>query len=91
MIFSDIEYQMFDEFDVDYVCPCDRERYLRALVSLNDADMDELRREGKDIETGCMFCGKKYNFGIDEIERERKLRREKSEKSESEAEKNKKE
>ena len=91
MIFSDIEYQMFDEFDVDYVCPCDRERYLRALVSLNDADMDELHREGKDIETGCMFCGKKYNFGIDEIERERKLRREKSEKSESEAEKNKKE
>ena len=70
-ILSGIEFEMFDEFDIDYVCPCERERYLRALVTLNDADFEELRQTGEPVETGCRFCGKKYVFEIDELVRAR--------------------
>ncbi len=68
MLFDGIEYQMFDEFDVEYRCNCDRGRYLRALVSLGEADMNELREGGVPVETNCLFCGKKYTFEIAEID-----------------------
>ncbi|MGN1409836.1 MAG: Hsp33 family molecular chaperone HslO [Eubacteriales bacterium] len=68
LLLDGIEYEMFDEFDIEYKCTCDRDKYLRALVSLGENDMNELRAEGKPIETACLFCGKKYNFEIAEVD-----------------------
>lgn len=69
-VFEGIEYDMFDEFDTDYVCTCSRERYLTALAGLSDKDMDDLR-DGKPIEAQCHFCGKKYSFSVEEIDAKR--------------------
>lgn len=68
MVFSGIEYEMFDEFDVEYRCTCCREKYKIALVGLSEADMEELRKTGEPIETNCRFCGDKYVFELDEID-----------------------
>ena len=76
LLFDGIEYQMFDEFDVEYKCNCGREKYLRALVSLGDKDMEELKAEDKPVETACLFCGKKYTFELSEIEEARKAAKE---------------
>lgn len=65
-----IEYEIFDEFDTDYVCTCTRERYLVALAGLGDEDMDSLR-DGRPIETVCQFCGKSYSFTVEEIDAKR--------------------
>ncbi|MBR3639614.1 MAG: Hsp33 family molecular chaperone HslO, partial [Clostridia bacterium] len=78
--FAGMEYEMFDEFDVGYVCGCSRGRYLSALASLGQSDLDELIADGGPVETGCMFCGKKYVFKIEEILAERaKKKKEKKE------------
>ena len=66
-IFDGIEYDMFDEFDIGYVCPCERDKYLRALISLNEKDMRELLDAGEPVETRCQFCGKSYVFTTDEL------------------------
>lgn len=66
-LFDGIEYDMFDEFDIGYECPCERDKYLRALVSLNQKDMDELLEAGEPVETKCRFCGKTYVFETDEL------------------------
>ena len=87
LLFDGIEYQMFDEFDVEYKCNCGREKYLRALVSLGDKDMEELKAEDKPVETACLFCGKKYTFELSEIEEARKAAKEA--KAEAESEENK--
>lgn len=71
--FAGIEYEMFDEFDTAYVCTCSRERYLTALAGLSDGDMDSLR-DGRPIETECHFCGKRYSFSLEEIEKKRRER-----------------
>lgn len=68
--FAGIEYDLFDEFDTDYVCTCSRERYLTALAGLSEADMEDLR-DGRPIETECHFCGAKYAFDLEEIEAKR--------------------
>lgn len=72
MVFSGIEYEMFDEFDVEYRCTCSREKYKTALVGLSDDDMNELRETGEPIETNCRFCGDKYVFDLAEIDEARK-------------------
>lgn len=63
-----IEYDVFDELDVEYLCDCSRERCARALVSLGEKEVEgiyaECRSEGKpeEIEFECRFCDKKYVF-----------------------------
>lgn len=71
MLFEGIEFEMFDEFEVEYRCNCERDRYMRALVSLNDSDFDELYEAGEPVETACLFCGKKYSFDVNEIKKAR--------------------
>ena len=66
-VFDGIEYDVFDEFDCGYVCPCSREKYLSALRGLTRNDREELIAEGKPIEAVCHFCGKKYVFDVKEI------------------------
>jgi len=66
-VFAGIEYTMFDEFDAEYRCTCERDKYKRALVSLGEDDMQELADAGEDIETSCRFCGTKYVFTLEEI------------------------
>ncbi|MBR3999644.1 MAG: Hsp33 family molecular chaperone HslO [Clostridia bacterium] len=70
-LFEGIEYQMFDEFDIAYRCSCERERYLKALVSLNEKDMQELRDANEPVETCCRFCGTRYTFELSEIDEAR--------------------
>lgn len=72
MVFHGIPYELFDEFDSDYLCTCSREKYLKALSSLPEADLEELRSTDEPIETQCRFCNSVYTFDIEEIENARK-------------------
>lgn len=67
IVFKDIPFDIFDEFDTGYKCTCTRDKYLRALISLPDSDVEELVKNGKPVETECRFCGAKYVFDVDEI------------------------
>lgn len=68
LIFDGIEYELFDEFDIEYRCTCAREKYLRALIGLSEDDMNELKKSDEPVETNCRFCGKKYVFELDELD-----------------------
>ena len=68
-----IEYDLFDELTVDYLCNCSRERTERALVSIGKKEaydiLDEQKAEGKDeiITLECNFCDKKYEFTREDV------------------------
>ena len=71
---SGIEYDVFDELDVDYKCNCSRERTEKALISLGKSEaykiLDEQKADGKDyIELSCHFCDKTYKFYKDDIDK----------------------
>ncbi len=67
-VFAGLEYDVLDATEIDYVCPCSRERYARALLSLGKDELRRLLEEGEPVETLCSFCGKKYLFGLDEVQ-----------------------
>ena len=66
-ILNGIEYDLFDEIEVDYECPCSRDSYIRGLMSLGCDELSKLAAEGKTIETKCRYCGAKNEFTVDEL------------------------
>jgi len=68
-----IEYDLFDEIDVDYVCTCSRERMEKAMKSIDPKEIrkmfDEQIAEGKaeELEIVCRFCNTKYSFTPEDI------------------------
>lgn len=68
-----IEYDLFDEIDVDYVCTCSRERMERAMKTIDPKELrqmfDEQIAEGKpeELEIQCRFCNSRYIFKPEEL------------------------
>ncbi len=66
---DEIEFDIFDENDIGYVCDCSRDRTRRALYSLPTKDIDEMIADGEEIEMTCRFCDRIYKFDIDELKK----------------------
>ena len=72
---SGIEYDVFDELDVEYRCNCSRERVEKALITLGKSEMEKLLAEqkaegkGEELEVCCRFCDKKYYFGQPDVDK----------------------
>ena len=56
-----------DASEVAFECTCSRERMSAGLAALSKADLEDLLKDGKPVETCCRFCNTKYVFGPDEI------------------------
>lgn len=70
-----IEYDVFDEIEVEYLCDCSRERSEKVLISLGREEIINILKEKeeageeKSIELSCHFCNNKYLFEEKEIEK----------------------
>ncbi len=70
-----IEYDVFDELTVDYVCDCSRERMARSLFSLGKDECIKLIEENKveygreSIELGCRFCNRHETFDRSDLDK----------------------
>ena len=70
-----IEFDVFDELEVEYKCDCTRERVERALVTLGEKELrdmlDEQEAEGKarELEVKCRFCTRKEIFNESDIDK----------------------
>ncbi|MBR6727461.1 MAG: Hsp33 family molecular chaperone HslO [Clostridia bacterium] len=68
-----IEWDVFDELDVEYRCTCKRERIGTAIRSLGEKEITKMLAEqvaeGKpeELEVNCHFCGARYTFGKNEL------------------------
>ena len=70
-----IDFDVFDELEVEYKCDCSRERVARALITLGEGDLRKMLAEqvaeGKreELEVNCRFCGRKEIFTKADIEK----------------------
>ena len=68
-----IEYDLFDELEVEYKCDCSRQRTSRAIVSVGKKELDSIFEEQKArgekelITLECNFCNKKYEFTREDV------------------------
>lgn len=70
---SGIEWDVFDELDVEYRCTCERGRILTAIRSLGEKEIRKMLAEqvaegkAEELEVNCHFCGNCYRFGKKEL------------------------
>ena len=67
-IFPD-DFEILDEREVRFSCPCSRERFEAAIVTLGDAEIQRIiEEEEKDYtEVVCHFCNEAYHFSPEEM------------------------
>ena len=53
---------------VQFHCNCDRDHVEGALILLGKKELDSMIADGKEIELKCQFCGKAYQFSVDDLE-----------------------
>ena len=69
-----IDYDVFDELEVEYRCGCSRERVEGALITLGKPELYKMLAEqvaeGKkeELEVCCRFCGRKETFDRKDID-----------------------
>lgn len=56
-----------EEKIIHYKCSCNDEKIDNMLLSLGKDELNEIVKEGKEIEISCNFCSKKYKRTIDDI------------------------
>ena len=61
--------QITQKHEVSFACSCSKERIEKALISIGPKDTREMIDEGKPVEVGCQFCGRKYTFDMDDLRR----------------------
>jgi molecular chaperone Hsp33 len=62
-------FEVLDEYPVRFLCPCSRERFESAIVTLGGQEIQRLiEEEEKDFtEVVCHFCNEKYHFSPDQM------------------------
>ena len=67
-----IEYDLFDELEIDYECNCSSDRTERAIISLGKNEIEKIFAEQKEngeeekIVLNCQFCNKEYSYTKDQ-------------------------
>lgn len=67
-VMKDIEYHIVSREKISYRCFCSRERAADAVACIDPADLEEMIRDGKNIEVGCQFCDATYVFTPEDLE-----------------------
>jgi len=51
-----------------FACNCSRSRVEKALISIGKKELQDMIDDGETIEVNCHFCGKHYNFSVEELQ-----------------------
>lgn len=66
-LLGDFEPEILETIPTKFSCNCDKKRVEKALIAVGKKELDAMIRDGEDIEVKCQFCGKAYNFSIEEL------------------------
>lgn len=65
------EAEVLEIRELFYRCDCTQERFLGGLLTLPEADIEALEKEGE-VEVRCDFCGKIYHFDATQLREAKK-------------------
>lgn len=63
------ELKVLETMPVAYRCDCSKERFAHALATVSKKDLKKLIEEDHHAEAVCQFCGKKYEFNEEELQK----------------------
>jgi molecular chaperone Hsp33 len=67
ILLDGFDIQFTDHKECMFYCGCE-ERKEQILMSVGRQAIQEMIKEGKDVETSCAFCEKKYKFNVEQLQ-----------------------
>jgi molecular chaperone Hsp33 len=64
----DMNPRILSEEEVEYRCYCSHDRVLRALISLDESEKQDMIEKGEPIEVTCQFCDNVYRIDPRELQ-----------------------
>lgn len=68
-ILGEFDLKLLDKMPASYYCNCSAEHVEKVLLSLGNAELDEMIADGVPITMDCQFCGSSYTFSTEELRR----------------------
>lgn len=68
ILLEGLEPEFTDTLPLQFFCNCSKERVEKALISIGRAEIEDMIKDGKDIEVNCHFCNRHYIFTVEELE-----------------------
>ncbi len=65
---GDIQFEILEERDVSFACPCSHERALSLISSIDRAELESMLREDKGAVMNCHFCNESYRLNEADLE-----------------------
>lgn len=56
------DIEILDQQELEFYCPCNRQKMINALLTVDDKDLKEMIEIDKGCEIVCNYCNKKYKF-----------------------------
>lgn len=66
-VLAGFDIDIKDTMPAQFYCNCTKERVEKAIISIGKKDIQEMIEDGKPIEVNCHFCGKSYEFSVEEL------------------------
>lgn len=66
LLFKD-NYEILEKNEVCFKCPCTKETFSKALITLGKDELTTILNEDHKIEAVCHYCGDKYTFDEQEL------------------------
>lgn len=67
-VLGDIKIDSMETIPTEFYCNCDRDRVSKAIVLVGKKDIDEMIKDGEEIEVKCHFCNTSYKFSLEEMQ-----------------------
>ncbi len=62
-----LDIEVLDTIPTGFRCDCSHERVSGVIASLGRKDLEDMIKDGEDIEVKCQFCNTAYKFSVDEL------------------------
>ena len=67
VLLEGFDIEINEKIPTQFYCNCCKERVEKALISVGKKEIQDMIREGKEIELNCHFCNKNYIFTVEEL------------------------
>lgn len=67
LLLGNLDLEILDTIPTKFHCDCDKKRVEKVIISIGKKDIDEMIKDGKEIEVNCQFCNTNYKFSVYEL------------------------
>jgi molecular chaperone Hsp33 len=63
------EYEILEKKEVNYLCDCNKDKFLKGLITLGKKEINSILEKDGEVEVECHFCRTKYSFTDDDFKK----------------------